>query len=273
MNRGLFIDINQCIYCGNDESGLKNEHGIPFGLLPEGEPGLVLRNASCRVCAEKTSRFERSVLRRLWQPARAGLGLRSYRKRSRSKSYPLTLVSDNGVEDVLLPLDQFPATMLFIEYPPPAILEGKSHKNGVLTNASRLIQVAGPPLSELAKKFDVASIQFKSTFEGLTYERLLLKVAYCFTIAALGFESLGECYVLPSILGDSEEIGTWLGCDGETHLNSSGFHSASISAVGQDVICRVRLFSRFPVPEYVIVVGKLKEAPRRVFQQSEEKYF
>jgi len=258
VNRGLFIDINQCIYCGNDESGLADEHGVPLGLLPEGEPGLVLRNASCSLCAEKTSLFERSVLRRLWQPARAGLGLRSYRKRSRLKSYPLTLASDNGVEDVLLPFDQFPATMQFIEYPPPAILEGKSHKNGVLTNASRLIQVAGPPLSELAKKFDVASIQFKSTFEGLTYERLLLKVAYCFTIAALGFESLGECYVLPSILGDSEEIGTWLGCDGETHLNSSGFHSASISAAGQDIICRVRLFSRFPVPEYVIVVGRLR---------------
>jgi hypothetical protein len=66
VNRGLFIEINRCIYCGKNESSLHNEHGVPVGLLPKGEPGLVLGSASCRSCAEKTSLFERAVLQRLW---------------------------------------------------------------------------------------------------------------------------------------------------------------------------------------------------------------
>ena len=273
MNRGLFIKVNQCIYCGNEGPGLTDEHGIPLGLLPQGEPGLLLRNATCCSCAKLTSLFERSVLQRLWQPARAGLGLRSYRRRSRPKSYPLTIVRDSGAEDVFLPLDQYPATLQFIEYPPPAFLEGRSHNHGIMVNASRLIQVAGPPLRELAERFSASSFQFKSDFEGLTYERLLLKIAYCFVIAELGLGSLEETYILSSILGDSEEIGTWLGCDGETQLNSSGFHCVSISVIGREIICRVRLFSRFPTPEYVIGIGKLKESAAGLVRESKEKYF
>ena len=102
----MFVEINRCIYCGNEGPDLNDEHGVPLGLLPQGEPGLVLRNASCDACSAVTSSFERSVLQRLWQPARAGLGLRSYRKRSHPKTYPLTLVRDSGTEDVFLPLDQ-----------------------------------------------------------------------------------------------------------------------------------------------------------------------
>ena len=55
MNRGLFIKVNQCIYCGNEGPGLTDEHGIPLGLLPQGEPGLLLRNATCCSCAKMTS--------------------------------------------------------------------------------------------------------------------------------------------------------------------------------------------------------------------------
>ena len=110
----------QCIYCASAAPDLTDEHAIPLGKLPKGAPGLVLRNASCKRCSEITSAFERSVLQRLWQPARAGLGLRSYRKRNYAKEYPLTIVRNGHAEDVLLPLRDYPATMQLIEYPPPA---------------------------------------------------------------------------------------------------------------------------------------------------------
>jgi hypothetical protein len=173
----------------------------------------------------------------------------------------------------MLPFDEFPVTMQFIEYPPPAILKGKLHKNGILTDAGRLIQIAGPPLDKVAKKLSAKSFQFASLFIGLTFERLLLKVAYCFAIAALGFENIMECYVVPSILGTSEEIGTWLGCDGKECLKPAGFHSASVSVVEKQIICRLKLFSAFPVPEYVVVVGKINEELTGNMPLSGEKHF
>lgn len=274
LGRGLFVEVEKCIYCAKASVGLTDEHAIPLGLLPEGAPGLVLRNASCKSCAAITSTFERSILRRLWQPARAGLGLRSYRKRNYAKKYPLTIVRDGQLEEVALPLTEFPATMQFIEYPPPAYVHGKVYENGILLNAARIIQVAGPPLEELASRLGVKSFQFKSDFEGVTYERLLLKVAYCFAVALLGPGTLESVYILPAILGEKEDIGTWLGCDGESHLDSRGFHGCSISVIGQEVLCRVRLFSKFPTPEYVVAVGKVtKSIAREFIAESKVKYF
>lgn len=274
LGRGLFVEIEKCIYCASATADLTDEHAIPLGLLPEGAPGLVLRNASCIKCSGITSAFERSILRRLWQPARAGLGLRSYRKRHYEKKYPLTIIRREQVEEVLLPLTDFPATMQFIEYPPPAYFCGKVHQNGILLNAARIIQVAGPPLQELASRLDAKSYQFKSDFEGVTYERLLLKVAYCFTAALLGLGSLESVYILPALLGTKEDIGTWLGCDGESHLDSRGFHACSISVIGQEVVCRIRLFSKFPTPEYVVAVGKVaKSIAEGITTESKVKYF
>ncbi len=274
LGQGLFVEIHKCIYCGSHGPSLTDEHGIPFGLLPLNAPGLVLRSASCTSCSGITSAFERSVLQRLWRPARSGLGLRSYRKRNREKKYPLTIVRDGEAEEILLPLEEYPATMQFTEYPPPACFQGGVHKNGVLLNALRLIQVAGPPLQELASRLGVKSFQFNGVFEGVTYERLLLKIAYCFSVAFLGLGSFERVYILPALMGERQDIGTWLGCDGESHLDARGFHGCLVSISGRDVVCRIRLFSKFPSPEYVVVVGKVSEGfVKGGIPESSLKYF
>lgn len=129
-------------------------------------------------------------------------------------------------------------------------------------------------MQELAVRLGVQSFQFKNYFEGVTYERLLLKVAYCYTAALLGLGSLKSVYILPAILGEREDIGTWLGCDGESHLDSRGFHGCLISVVGQEVVCRIRLFSKFPTPEYVVAVGKVTKAiAEGITTESKVKYF
>lgn len=248
--------VGQCIYCGNKESRLTDEHVIPVGLLPHGEPGWVLRKASCQHCSKITSAFERAVLRGLWEPVRTGLHLRSYRKRKDAKTFSLTFVRDSKIQEVFMPIGEYPATMQLLEFAPPAYLDGRPYKGGIDVTGHLIVQVAGPNLDEVVRKLGAKSISFKATFENDTYERLLLKVAYGYAVARLGLGGFEQVYILPALFGQANDIGRWLGCDGQKHLNPAFFHSAGIAIVGGEVLCRVRLFSSFETPEYLVVVGK-----------------
>lgn len=262
MTQGVFVEVSHCIHCGIEGPSLSDEHIIPMGLLPSGEPGWVLRKASCQICSGVTSGFERAVLRRLWQPSRLGLGLRSYRKRKKERVYPLLVVRNSQPEKVMVPFCEYPATIQFLEFAPPAYQDGRPYKGGIDVNGHVIAQVAGPPVEKVVKKLGVKTLRFIATFERDTYERLLLKIAYGFAVARLGLDGIEEPFVLPAIFGRSNDIGRWLGCDGQKYLNPSFFHSAAISIVNQVILCRVRLFSRFQTPEYLVVVGRAAAGAR-----------
>jgi hypothetical protein len=257
MSQAVLDQVDRCIYCGKDGPGLTNEHVIPMGLLPKNEPGLVLRDASCKDCRDITSGFERAVLRRLWLPARAGLGLRSYRKRNIPRVYPLTIVRNGRDENVLLPLGEYPATLQLLEYEPPVHLTHKPYAAGINVNGNVLIQVAGPRLNEVLMNHGSLTAKISATFEGNTYERLVLKVAYGFAVATIGLSNIAEAWVVPTILGQTDNVGMWLGCDGDKRLSLAYFHGMSIAIVGNEIHCRVRLFANFNTPEYLVIVGKV----------------
>lgn len=248
--------VGLCIYCGSLSGPLSKEHVIPNGLLPIGIEPLLLRDASCRDCARITSGFETAVLRRLWLPARAGLRLRSYRKRQRPRSFPLTIKKDGQLQEVWLGTEEYPAVVIFPTFTKPAYLDGRPYSGGIDVNGTVTIQVAGPPVPEVAKKLGANTFEFKSTFEHATYERVLLKVAYAFTVFRLGLEGIKQAYVLPAILGQSNDIGRWLGCDERELLSLDTSLAIGLAVLGRDIVCRVRLFSR-PAPEYVVVVGRV----------------
>lgn len=67
--------VGQCIYCGTSQGKLSDEHLVPYGL----NGPWVLRQASCAVCANSTSRFEMDVLRGLFPSARAAFGMKTRR--------------------------------------------------------------------------------------------------------------------------------------------------------------------------------------------------
>src|SRR3954453_11909244 len=68
-----------CIYCGTRGVELLDEHVVPFSL--EGQH--ILEGASCRTCADITSRFEGDVAQDMWGDARNSYNVRSRRKRKR----------------------------------------------------------------------------------------------------------------------------------------------------------------------------------------------
>lgn len=273
MDQETSCQLPRCIYCGKTNVNLSDEHVIPMGLLPKAHPGLVLDNASCRDCCNITSDFERAILRKLWLPARAGLGLRSYRKRKIPREYPLTIVKNGQAEEVLLPLDEFPATLQLLEYQPPVHLtKNPSYSSGINVNGNVLVQVAGPKLIDVLKKHGSLTARISATFEGNAYERLILKVAYGFAISRIGLSSIEQAWVVPTILGQVDNVGMWMGCDGEQHLTSSYFHGMRLAIVGNEIHCRVRLFASFNTPEYLVIVGTAVNGTSLATAQKEEKH-
>jgi hypothetical protein len=116
----------------------------------------------------------------------------------------------------------------------------------------------------VAKRYKTNRIKFIANFKGHSFLRLIAKVAYGITVSDFGLEGVEEAYVLPAIMGAADDIGRWVGCDGDRKLQSRPLplHGFGRSVVNGDIICRVTLFAKFGAPEYIVVVGKLRPDAR-----------
>ena len=251
--------IGRCIYCLTSEPPLKREHVIPHGLIPAGHPdSWVLHAASCPKCEKITSAFEGHILGAVWPTARSGLGLRT--RRENILTHPLLVEVNGTFIEVVVPAKAYPAVIMFPEFRPPAHQDGRQYESGIEVIAQTNVQVAGPPIAEVAKRYGAQRVRFVATFRGHSFIRLIAKVAYGMMVADFGLDNWEEVYVLPSIMGKSDDSGRWVGCDGKRKLSSLPLplHGIGREVVNGEVITRVCLFAQFGAPEYVVVVGRLK---------------
>lgn len=167
---------------------------MPLALLPRGDPGRVLRSASCPTHATLTSVFETAVLRRLLHAVRVGLDLRS--RRSRLTQLPLSVAREHDIERLILPVSSAPiVAILPIFAAAPAHVDGRPYNGGIDVRGAHVFQVSGPPLAALApllnRQLGIKRLEFTATIERDTYERFLLKIAYAWLCSNLAWmESL-----------------------------------------------------------------------------------
>lgn len=91
---------------------------------------------------------------------------------------------------------------------------------------------------------------------GLNQAQLIAKIGYGFAIACFGAKIINTAYVLPSILGQSEDIGRWVGCISERHPPSTNLHEMKLGLDRNHIIrASVRLFAKYGGPEYLVIVG------------------
>lgn len=88
---------------------------------------------------------------------------------------------------------------------------------------------------------------------------MLAKIGLGFAIGKFGIDAFEKFYVLPAILGSRDDIGRWVGtAEAEKPNDIETIYVVDIQNSNDEIICRIRLFSMFVVPEYIVVVGKLK---------------
>lgn len=252
----------RCIYCGVSEE-LQEEHVVPYGL----DGSWVIEEASCRDCADITSRVELDVLRAHLLRTRAGLSMRTRRKKQRPSAFPINLRQAGKEESHYLSVKDQPVFMVLPLYDWPECVRVEERREAVDIGGIKLvggdvIQVAGKPVENFKKwltqqDFSLATIS--ECFKPVSFARMLAKIAYGFAVAEVGFDSIKEAYVLPGILGEAQDIGRWVGCDLDEPLRRDDVpHDVSVRVVDGDILARVNLFARFGTQEYLVAVGRKK---------------
>lgn len=248
--------IGRCIYCDSTKRPLQTEHIVPLGLNGPWE----LLEATCQNCAKITSAFERAVLRQSLIVSRTTLDLPTRRKQERPKQFPLVITKEGKSETIQVPVDQHFGTMILPIDEMPAHLTGKHYEKGVNVKGVLGVQVSGPHAKEIAKRLDTKEISVTTTWHGNTFERMLAKIGLGFAVAHYGIDNIEQIYVRPSILGQKDDVGRWVGTADDFQLDvGKFFHHIQLSILNSDLIVRIKLFALFNVPEYLVVVGRLKE--------------
>ena len=257
MARIQYLPANRCIFCGVEEN-LTREHTIPYGLNGVS----VIPAASCRECASKTSAFERKVLR---GPMRSLRVLHDFQSRSKHKGAKQTqsvrIVRDGIQSEIEVPLEEAPTMLYFPEFPPPGIVTGR------LGSGIDLIGVAavhfGPSPEECARKLGAEGVTLESPpYEYIPFAKMLAKIGFATAYAEGTLERVCEpCSVIPAIMGDTDDIGRWVGTTTGPYRKYPGLLHRVALHMDLDrglLVAEVQLFASSGAPSYGVVIGTLQ---------------
>jgi len=258
------IEINRCIYCGG--KGETDEHMIPLAL----SGSIILKCASCESCRVITSKHEYNPLHHVFAEARASLNYPSRKRNFSKEEFPLQVVLKNGQKTTLkLTQQEITGFATFLEYSLPGFFyPGGYTKKGINVTGLRAVVFKEEALLVM-KKYEVKSFTQNTTYEGNHFETMVARIAYTFVIACWGLDSLKNNFVLPAILSQKDDIGFWVGCDPEGKIISpiGNVQGGNVMKIGiwtrkndvqRYVVVRIKFFANSPTPEYIVVVGTLR---------------
>lgn len=255
-----FSEIGFCIYCGDRNSRLSDEHIVPFGL---GGNSLILPLSSCKRCAEITSKFELDCLRSAYGLFRGKIGAPTRRPKKRNPHLRIS-IGKRGVTGLFEPngvhidssLSDLPLFYITPLMEPPGILLGKQPCSTWTGKFWTLIS-EGADLSRIQENKEGLHL---CSINPLSFSRMLAKIGYAYAIAKLGTLAFRPL-ILDLILGRSEMMTHWIGGQSnvppptpadEIHQIRSAWATLHNTTY---LIVTIRLFSSIGSPEYIVVVG------------------
>jgi hypothetical protein len=247
-------EIGKCIYCGTTEGKLSEEHIAPYGLSGQ----LLLLHASCDCCAKVTSALEQRVLRQMFA-ARAALRTRTRRPKERSKSQPMLIERGGEVRTIHAPWqDQWKVIQLPI-FPLPAHIDGRHYTSGIECTSIDQFELTEKG-EEIAKKYGASKVLARDC-SGEIFARFIAKMAYGYAVAEYTLNAFEEVNIVPAILGETNDIGRWVGCPNSRELpQRQCIVSVAFKIVpGDELWVRIKMFPLFDGAEYVVVIGRVKK--------------
>ncbi len=258
--------VGHCIYCGSTHK-LSDEHIIPLGL----GGCLVLPQASCSTCSEKTSKLERTCLRTMYGPLRMLYGLPTRRKKGRPETLQLKIKRTEVSEWEYVPVaqEQYPflITFPYFEAPGALTIVEESAAAGPVTR--RLwIRGASPHhnfhelLQSLAEKLGVHSLMPESKAEVSAFCSLLAKIALSYTVAERGIAAQRSKLANIAVGADMRNCLHYIGSLEKDEPPSNSLHELSLGhhARTDSILVRLRLLAKLGTPTYFVVVPVAKES-------------
>lgn len=250
--------IGQCIYCGahpTEQDPLSDEHIFPFGIFGKQK----LRKASCKECAKVTSAVERKVQQDDLGGLRIILDFPTRDKGRRPKLLPMIVERGDGTsETIKVPPEDYLAVLALPLFNPPAHLENRDYENGIKLIGYASI-VPQQQLRQIAQKYNAIKVTGRILRWPDAWARMFAKIAYAYTVKHLGLSAVANAYVIDAILGKSNDIGKWVGCDSQDVFGTKGnedSHIVSHWIIDSEIHVRIKLFAWMDVPEYIVVVGR-----------------
>jgi len=254
--------VGKCIYCGATEN-LQDEHCIPESLN-----GLhLLEKASCSKCGKITGKFEGRFTRDSLLPLRTAWNMKSKRSKSkRPKEFPMRFIIKGEQRLINVPVEDHIPLIPLVEIGPMGKYPFNLHKKGLKHGQFYIDPFnsrSEEHLKNIQKKYDADDIGVDYNLHTEDFLRMIAKIAYCFTVWEYGLKNIGEVYVLPAILGQSNDIWHWVGGDGiqEIYKESKNMKADHVVSTGflsnGELQTRVKLFKNSETPEYEVAVGRL----------------
>jgi hypothetical protein len=181
-----------------------------------------------------------------------------------------------GREQVInVPVDDHYSVIPLLEVGPPGIFGNALHAQDLRNREYKLHPFrirTDEHIDYLVKKYgaDEMSVDFQIDVVG--FLRMIAKIAYCIMVWRYGLNNIDEAYVLPAILGTSNDIWQWVGSDGTQafyhqtkqmktdHLVTNWFTPEGELQSG------VKLFKKSLTPEYLVVVGRLTDQAHGLYR-------
>ena len=253
--------VGRCIYCKSSTPPLSDEHTVPYGFNGES----VLQEASCKKCADSTSAFETHVLRDTLFAARAALGAKTRRRKKREEQRSMYVLRNGEEHKIHAPWQEHWKIIPLPVFEPPAFLDGREYKGGVEARRMDITWVGESP-QEIAKLHNADDVLFKMRNPlrlAQSFAKLLAKIAYSSAVWHFGMAGVQEPFVVPAILGIRDDIGMWVGCDGQRIMGTTFnlWHTKFEIARGL-ILARIKLFAQADGTEYLVIVGQVNEATR-----------
>lgn len=253
--------ICQCIYCRalpTAEDPLSDEHIFPFGLYGTN----MLGKASCKRCAAITSDFEGKVQQQDMGGLRHSLDFPSRRKSKRKNiKLPMEVVTNSGeVKNIEVPPEEYYPIIALPVFRPPAYISKEKYEGGI-EMISYVTTPSKRSLEKIAKEHDAKEVAIYSLRYPEAWARMFAKIAYALAVSEYGLNKLKEedIYVLGAILGKTNDIGMWVGCDNKQVFGDEFDEQvAGLWIVDNEVHAIIKLFAWLnTVPEYHVIVGRL----------------
>lgn len=251
--------IGICIYCGSTDKPLKTEHIIPYGWGLADSEGDVLLEASCGDCEDITKAFEQYVLRDLFGNVRKVFGLRS-----RSGALPKTIEQlvrdkDGNESTISVPVSEVADILFMPVFAMPGVCRGQSALIDCELDEMQLINVGVSTGKETYADNDVDEVYVKMQFKNKTFEKFLLKIAYCTAVKNFGYEAVKNSPIPKILLGFDRRYGTYLGCMQHAYLpkatDKGTWMQYGSYEVPNGIVSAVKLFAAIEAsPEYHVVI-------------------
>ena len=254
----VYSPVGFCIYCGSTQ-GLTNEHILPLAL----NGTAVLPKSSCQTCAKETGRIEQILLRGSLWPARVFRDLKSRTKhRDAPKTYPVTVVFGGQESTLQIAIEKLPILIPFPVFAPPRVISRKPLANGIDVASLDNILFGKSP-EELARELGATGLRIGTREDPNVFARVVAKIAYSFACAEGVLKDLAEpSPVLPAILGQSANIGNWVGTlDHSNQAHPQTLHRINLMHEEQHrlLLAEVQLFADSQTPSYAVVLGRLND--------------